>query len=155
MFANLLLIKSSDSEIRNRFSEIISSGINDFLFYTFKKSATIQGTPSDDFDLPVKFFFHIYIQTGYPIKSWGHRNYKFTIIGVIVISHHCRAGARFNRCSRSNFSWPETLTPFLYGASNSRVTVRSPFQKKLPARFNTVSTVSNKYPFHDFSNPAQ
>jgi len=26
----------------------------------------------------------------------GHRNYKFTIIGVIVISHQFRAGARFN-----------------------------------------------------------
>jgi hypothetical protein len=32
---------------------------------------------------------------------------------------------------------------------------QAPFQKKLAARFNTSLTVLNKYPFHDFSSPAQ
>ena len=85
----------------------------------------------------------------------GSRNYKDTVLGKIVISHQGRVDERCSRFSRSDFSSPQTLIPFAYGASNSLVTARSRFQKKFPARFRTVWTVSNRYPFHDFSNPAQ
>lgn len=85
----------------------------------------------------------------------GDGNYKHTVLGSIVISHQCKIGERCSRCSSSILSLPQIVTPFSYGASSSRATVRIPFQKKFPARFNIVSTVLSRYPFHDFSSPAQ
>ncbi|MDD2465714.1 MAG: MBL fold metallo-hydrolase, partial [Desulfobulbus sp.] len=45
------------------------------------------------------------------ICTQGYRNYKYTVLGEIVISHQRRAGDRRSRCSSAVFSSPQTLTP--------------------------------------------
>jgi hypothetical protein len=85
----------------------------------------------------------------------GDRNYQNTVLGTMVMSHQGREDERRSLFSRSALSFPQTLMPFSYATSSSLVIASIPFQMKFPARLRTVSTVSSRYPFHDFSNPAQ
>jgi hypothetical protein len=73
----------------------------------------------------------------------------------MLISHHCRSFDRISLFSRFFFSLPQSFMPFWYTVSMSIAVAGIPRPAKLLARLITVVTLSRRYPFHDFSNPAQ